>query len=178
MKFNVEVEIDWLGEDEGLDDKIQRKIVDSIVKKISERAIGSVENEALEVMSSKVDELVAKTYDDFLNKGVTITDQWGDVKKKDVKIYDLIKEKCDTWLTRKVDNEGRESSYSANWTRMEWLINRQLDQQTKRMSDDIVKKVNEEIKKYINDSVKGAIGEKLVKEIGLENIIKNHKDKR
>lgn len=175
MKFNIEVEIDWLGEDSSLDERIQNKIVDAVVKRITEKAVGLVEGDALKQISAKVDDLLEKTYVEFLEKGVTITDQWGDVKRKDVRIYDLIKEKADNWLTRRVDKEGRESSYGANWTRMEWLINKQLDQQTKRMSDEIVKKVSETIKKYINDSLKDAIGEKLVKEIGLDNIINKAK---
>ncbi|KGE18456.1 hypothetical protein [Paenibacillus wynnii] len=140
MKLNVTVDIDWIDEEESLDQKIQEKIVDSIGPKISHKAVGSLESDALKQLSTKVDALVEKTYTEFLQRGVTITDQWGDVKKKDVTIYDLIKEKCDTWLLKKVDNEGRESSYGNNWTRMDWLINKQLDQQTKRMSDDIVKR--------------------------------------
>jgi len=176
MRFNVTVEIDWL-EDGSLDDEIKSHIVGEIVERISKESLVSVKRDAEKRVSSKIEELVTKTYEGFLSKGVTITNEWGEVKRENVTIYDIIKEKADNWLTRKVDKEGRESNYGADWTRMEWLINHQLDKQTKRMSDEIVKKVSEEIKKYINDSVKASIGEKLVKEIGLENIINGAKGK-
>ena len=175
MKFNISVEVDWMGEDGNLDDVIKKQLVEGVVERISQSAINSVKDNVLGKIESQINAMVQKTYDDFLDKGVTITDQWGDVKQKDVRIYDLIKGKCDKWLITKVDSEGKESSYNANYTRMEWLVNNQLNKQTKSMADEIVKKVSEEIKKYINDAVKNSIGEKLVKEIGIESIISKAK---
>lgn len=174
MKFDISVNIDWL-ENESLDEVVRNQIIDGVVERISEQTIKSVKEDAEKRVIAKIEELITQTYQSFLNKGVTITDEWGDLLKENVKVYDLIKEKCDKWLTEKVDDRGEPSGYSQKWTRMEWLINKQLKDQSKRMSDDLVKKVGTEIKKYINDAVKESIGEKLVKEIGIEELINKTK---
>lgn len=179
MKFDISVEIDWLG-DEAIDEVIQNKIIESVVERVSKQVMNKVSLEASKTIESRVDDLVTKTFTDFLEKGVTVTDQWGDKIKEDIKILDLIKQKADKWLTEPVDREGRPDRNSwggGTYKRIDWFIDQRLDKETKRMSDEIVKKVNDTIKKHINDSVKDAIGEKLVKEIGLENIINSHKAK-
>lgn len=174
MKINVTVELGWLEED-SVDEVVQRRIVDAVVAQVSEKVVGEIKKQSVGEVNAKLDALVEQTYDSFLNKGVTITDRWGEVKKKDITIHGLIKEKCDDWLMKKVDSGGKEESYNANYTRMEWIVNNQLNKHTKEMSDKLVKQVGEEIKRYVNESVKSAIGEKLVKEIGLEEIINKAK---
>jgi hypothetical protein len=174
MKINLTVDIDWLNEDESLDEMIQEKIIKEVVDKVSDGVINSVKNEAEKRVVDQVESLVTKTYEAFMDNGVTITDRWGDPTEKDVKIKDLIKQRCDKWLTEQVDKEGRASrdSWGGNQTRMEHFIDQQIQKQTKSMSEQIVKKVNDEMKKFITDSLKNSIGEKLVKEIGIEELLK------
>ncbi|MFC4768707.1 hypothetical protein [Effusibacillus consociatus] len=177
MKFNISVDIDWL-HDNSIDDEIKERIVDAVVERISEETMQSIAEKTEKIIEQKIDSLVTETYENFLEKGVTITDEWGDTVIENINILDLIKKKADKWLTQVVDKEGRptdRNSWGERYTRLDWFIDQRLDKETKRMSDDIVKKVNDEIKKYINDSVKASIGEKLVKEIGLENIISGTK---
>lgn len=174
MKINLTVDIDWLNEDESLDDKIQQKIIKAVVDKVSDGVINSVKNEAELRVVDQVEKLVTKTYEAFMEKGVTLTDKWGDPTDKDIKIKDLIKDRCDKWLSEKVDDQGRSTrdSWGGNKSRMEHFINKQIESQTKSMSEQIVKKVNDEMKKFITDSLKNSIGEKLVKEIGIEELLK------
>ncbi|ETK29800.1 hypothetical protein [Paenibacillus larvae] len=176
MKFDISVNIDWL-EDESLDEVVKGQIINGVVERISEQTIKSVKEDAEKRVIAKIEELITQTYQSFLNKGVTITDKWGDALREDIKVYDLIKEKCDKWLTEMVNDQGKPSSshYSNCWSRMEWIVNKQIHHESKRMSDDLVKRVNTEIKKYINDAVKDSIGEKLVKEIGIEELINKTK---
>ncbi|MBB6446504.1 hypothetical protein [Bacillus benzoevorans] len=177
MKLNVTVDIDWLNEDESLDEAIKKQIINSVVKKISDDVITSVKYEAEKKVQERVNELVDATYNEFLNGKVTLTDRWGDVTKKDVSIKNLIKDKCDKWLTEKVNDRGEPNrdSWGNSQTRMQYFIDKQISKQTKEMSNQIVTKVNQEMKKFITDSLKDSIGDKLVKEIGLEDLLKKMK---
>ncbi len=175
MKLNVTVDIDWINEDESLDEAVKSQIINSVVKKISDDVIRSVKYEAERKVQDRVNELVETTYEEFLNGKVTLTDRWGDVTKKDVSIKCLIKDQCDKWLLEKVDKDGKTSSYNANYTRVEYFVKNQIEKQTKEMSNQIVTKVNQEMKKFITDSLKDSIGEKLVKEIGIEELLKKVK---
>jgi uncharacterized membrane-anchored protein YjiN (DUF445 family) len=177
MKLNVTVDLEWLGEDESLDEAVKSQIITGVVKKISDDVIRSVKYEAEKKVQERVNELVDSTYNEFLNGTVSLTDKWGDVTKKNVSIKNLIKEQCDKWLTETVDKDGRPSrdTWGSNKTRVEYFVDQQISKQTKSMSEQIVKKVNEEMKKFITDSLKDSIGEKLVKEIGIEDLLKKVK---
>ncbi|PLR93229.1 hypothetical protein [Bacillus sp. T33-2] len=175
MKLNVTVDIDWLEEDESIDEAIKRQIISGVVKRISDDVISSVKRDAENQVQERVSELVDATYNEFLSGTVTLTDRWGDVTKKDVSIKSLIKNQCDNWLTEKVNDRGEASSYSANYTRVEYFVKNQIEKQTKEMSNQIVTKVNQEMKKFITDSLKDSIGEKLLKEIGVEELLKKVK---
>lgn len=174
MKLNVTVELDWLGEDESLDEAVKKQIINGVVKKISDDVIRSAKHEAEKQVQERVNALVDSTYEEFLNGKVTLTDRYGDPIEKDVSIKELIKKRCDNWLTEKVDKEGRPNrdSWGSSQTRMQYFIDQQIEKQTKSMSEQIVKKVNDEMKKFITDSLKNSIGEKLVKKIGIEDLLK------
>lgn len=175
MKLNVTVDIDWLGEDESIDEAIKSQIIRGVVKTISDDVIRSVKNEATKQVEQRVSELVDSTYNEFLNGTVNLTDRWGEVTKKDVSIKSLIKAQCDKWLTEKVDENGKTSTYNANYTRAEYFVKHQISRETKSMSEQLVRKVNDEMKKFITDSLKNSIGEKLVKEIGIDDLLKKVK---
>ena len=177
MKFNITVDLDWLNEDESLDEAFQSRIIDAVIAKVSKETIANVTQQAERVISQQITELVAATYTQFLGKGVTITNRWGEVEKENVSVEGLIKERFDKFLTETVDEDGRTySGYgNSNRTRLQWMLNDRIQKQTKQISEQIVREVDKKVKDYLNQNVKEAIGGKLVKELGIEELINKAK---
>ena len=89
MKFNVEVEIDWLEDGGGIDDAVKQEIINGIVNKLSMGFTKDITKDSLARVNAKIDELVIDLFEKFITKGVTVTDQWGEPEKINVNIESL-----------------------------------------------------------------------------------------
>ena len=170
MKFNIEVELDWIDEDMSFDDQIKREMIDGIVRKLSGDAIKRLTEDAMRKVNTKLDELVINLFEEFIDKGVTVTDRYGDVIYASVSIRELMKEKLDKALTEKVNKDGKTDTYNAVGTRLEWMIQKRVNEAVQTMTKDVVAQVDATISKRLNEELRRRLSDSLLSKINLDAI--------
>lgn len=175
MKLKIEVDIDYLNDEEGsLDEQIQERIAQSIIERVSKESIGKIESRVSKIMEKRVDEVVDAAYKEMMGKAIAITNEWGEVVKSFPNAYEMIKSKFDVWLTERVDNDGRKSSYG-DQSRLDLIIKKQLDKTADTFTKNAIKEVTEKIKTVLSDDLKLALGDRLINMMELDKIINNNK---
>jgi hypothetical protein len=175
--FKIEVDVDWVGEDQSVDQIIKDEIAATIIKTVSEKAIRDIEEKVnntvnatvLEKINAKMNELLQ----DFMNQKRTITDKYGDVKRRDVSVIDLLKEQCDAYFDGKVDRNGRPftGSYGEKpMSRIDYLVQENITDQMERSIKDAAGKIKTAMQQYIDETLKAQIGENIARAIGLDKI--------
>lgn len=168
MKLNLEIDLDWIDEEKGLDETVKEQIINGVVSqvqkkindKIEEKVNNIIDVEIVQVINKKTDEL----FTDFINRPVTLTDNYGSKLKVYENMEQLIKERFDKFLTQTVDEKGNayDGTYSKKYQRLEFIINKQLSEFADTFTKDAVKKVSEEIKLHVKDGLTQKLGAELM----------------
>ena len=180
-KFNIEVELDWLGgeeESENLDQTLRDEITRKIVEQAAVSATKNMESEIKKVMEEKMDEFKSKIdkkleslMDDFFDTPRDITDRWGSVVRTGVTARKLLAEAADKFFTEKVDEKGEVGGYGAKYTRIEHIVKKAVSNDVTWAVERAVKDAVEQVKKTVKNTATKQLGEKLAEVVGLENII-------
>lgn len=181
-KFNVTVEIDYIDEDGNLDDAICDQIVSSVVSKVSDATTKQIQEKAnkifeerLNAVEASVSDRLNEMMDEFFSKPKDITDSWGETKRKNVTVKQLLSEACDSFMSQPLDENGRPASgYGVKYkTRVDYIVAKSIDHNMewaiKKAVDDVVKN----LKKKISDKIEQQMGEKLAGIVGLDSLLKN-----
>lgn len=120
MKIKCEVELDWVNEDYSIDDAIQSKLSRLIAEQLSSKCSGITER-AKEVLEKEIKEFTKQILTEFMEGTITTTDRYGDIKRENITVRDLIKEEFDKSLNMIVDKNGNPSSYSGSYPLIKWL---------------------------------------------------------
>lgn len=177
--FNITVNLDWLDEQENLDERLRSEVLSSIVDKVGENITNSLDGEArklLEKKMSSLEEEIGKKLNtmmkDFFETPKDITDEWGDVVKRGVTVQEQLKKSCSQYLTQKVDNSGRPASgYGSYKTRLEYILDNAVNKDMEYAIKKATTEVTDNIKKKITEEVKKQIGDKLADVIGLDSVM-------
>lgn len=177
MKFNVEVEIDWLGDDWTVDEKfaceLNKKIEDKLVDRLIEGVDKDITKNISERVNDTIDEKINSFVDEFMDKGFTQVDRWGDVIKENVNPKDLLKEKLDSFLTSKVDKKTGKStndSYSSE-QRYEYILSKTAKEHIAKWQQEVSDNVLKEIKKDINEETRQKVVDAILKDYNLKKLI-------
>lgn len=171
MKFNVEVEIDWLGEDGDLDEAVRKQVIDGVVARLSEGFVKGIVKDASQQVNDRIDQLVTNLFEGFMSKGVTVTNRWGEVEKEGVSIVSLIKERLDGALVEKVDSQGRPSHYGDK-TRLQYMIDERVQKAVDKVTKNVVEQVDAKIAATLNDAIKSKLSASLLAKIDVDGILK------
>lgn len=182
-KFNVSVEIDYIDEDGNLDDEICEQIVNSVVNKVSDAVMKRTEERAqslfeerLQTMENTVSARLNAMMDEFFSTPKDITTAWGEVKRHNVTVKQLLEEACDNFMNQSLDRNGnpvKGSSYGVEYkTRVDYIVSKSIDHNMECAIKKAVSDVTENLKKRISDEIKQQMGEKLAGIVGLENLIR------
>lgn len=175
-RITIEVELGWLHEDGNIDELVKEEVVSGIVSRISsniqEQIVKTAQERISEKVSSQLDEQVNKITEQLLNKRFTLTDKWGDVVEAETSVIDQLKKRLDNFMEEKVDKEGRTGTYQANKTRLDYLIEKNIDYRFKSAIDSAVKAIKAGLEKHIETTIKDQIGNEVAQLIGLEKIFK------
>lgn len=170
MKFNVELEIDWIGEDGSIDEEVSNNLQNHLTNKVFETVKTTLESKITNAINIKLDSLIEKTYDDFLNQELNLTDKWGDIIREKVSPKQLLKEKLDESLKEKVDSSGRKSSYGIS--RYEHL----LESSAKAQIDTFIKNISNTIiigiKEDINEAARKRITDAILTDYSLKDLVR------
>lgn len=180
-KFNVTVEIDYIDEDGNLDDAICEQIVDAVVAKVSTSVSKEIEDKAKEKldtslvsMGNEISEKLNAMMEEFFNTPKDITDRWGDIKRRNVSIKDLLKEACDNYMSQPLDKNGHPTSRSYDViyaSRVDYIVAKSIDVQMECAIKRAVSDVTDNLKKKVSDEIKKQMGEKLAGIVELDKLI-------
>jgi len=180
-KLTFTLDLDYIDEFDNLDDTLRDEITNAVVDKVISKIETSIESEAKKKLALKlgdVDEIIStklnKIIEDFFSTPKTITDAYGDVVEKDVTIHQKLKNRCDSFLTEKVDSSGNVSkgySYNQTQSRYEYVLNKIIDSTLKCEIDNIATKIRDEAKRVVETEIKSRIGNKLGDLIDINAVI-------
>lgn len=170
MKLKIEVDIDYLSEDGSIDDHVKAQIANSIANKLSEESINNLSAQAERLINERAVTLVDSVFSDIMGEKIAITDNWGKVVKEYPDTRAMIKARFDNFMTERVDNEGRQTSYG-DQSRLDLIIKKQLDKVATDFTKNAIKEVTEKIKSVLSDDLKLALGDRLINMMELDKII-------
>ena len=183
MKLNLEIEIDWIGEDETLDGIVKQEIISGVMDKVSSKIIKDIEEKVKskidEIVISKVDELTTNMFNEFVDRSITVTDGYGDK----LEVYDnlsaLLKKRFDDFIVQKVDEKGNisNSSFGKKHRRIDFIIDKQLREFANTFTKESVDKVQKEIEVFVKQNLKDYIGDKMMDVLEIEKVLKIGKGK-
>lgn len=169
MKINVEIDLDWIDEEKGLDLSIQEQIIDGVTAQVKAKINKDIEDKVNKIIDEQIVATINKKtedlFSDFINRPVTISDNYG----SKIKVYDtmeqLIKERFDNFMEQPVDAKGQiytGSSYGSKYKRVEFIIDNQLKEFADKFTKDAVKTVSEEIKQHVKEGLTNKLGAELM----------------
>lgn len=181
-KFNVTVELDWLDEEQNLDEAIKDEIVSNIVNRVQGKLLRQTEDECqkrikeqMAHIETKVAEKLNNIMDDFFNTPYDVTDQYGDVIQRGVTVKKILKRACDNFINQSLDKDGRPTKdhWSIKYnTRIDYFVEKTIDSSMSYAITKAVKEIKDKMQQKISNEVKSQIGEKLSNIIGLDEMLK------
>lgn len=170
MKFNIEVELDYIYEN-SIDEIIINKIANEVTKKITK----NIEAQVTEQVSQKINEIldlkIMELFDEFLNKGFTLYDRWGDVVRENVNVKQLLKEKLDKFMTEYVDEKGNTTNSYNGRPRYEQILNNEAKKQINGFLDELSRTVIKGIKEDINQAAVERISKAILNDYELGKLV-------
>ncbi|MDO6389044.1 hypothetical protein Q4E40_02810 [Pontibacter sp. BT731] len=170
MKFTVEVEIDWIDEETGLNEAVSGEIKSRLADKVYKHVEKQLADKISKDISSSLDAQIQKTYEEFMEKSFTIYDQWGDPKKENVSVKSLLKEKLDNFLTERVDDNGKPTGYGGK-VRYEQILDKQSQKQINDFLSQLSAKVIAGIKNDINEQAVERITKGILSDYSLKKLV-------
>jgi hypothetical protein len=170
MKFKIEVDIDWISDDAGVDQTIKDALVEKVIEKINESSVEDIAERAQKAMTDRANQIVDSAYEHLLGKTISVTDEWGKVIKEYSSAEEMIKQRFDHFMSERVDSNGSKSNYG-DGTRLDYIVKKQLEKITKEFTEKAVKEVAEKIKVTLNDSLKEKLGGRLIDMMEIDKMI-------
>jgi len=156
--MEITCKIEWIHEDEGLDEGIQRRIIDRVVEKISKEALDQLMEKISAQMAERVDEMINSILEKFMSKEIMVTDNWGDIQEKYESVNELLKAKFDDYMTVGVDLNGRpvKGRSCGGKPRIEYVLDRKISEALVSMENLITREVDKKLKIMKEEATKEA----------------------
>lgn len=172
MKMTVEIELDWIGEDGTVDDVVKQEIAGHVAKKISDDSNDQLMCAAEQRVAERIDAFVNDILNRFMNHEIRITDNYGDTKARYDNVEELLKERFDTFLTETVDSRDGSvyrdrCGYGKGTTRIDYLIDNRIKNQTDKFMKDVVDEVDKKIKEALSSEMKKKLSDNLLSKIDI-----------
>ena len=180
MKFNIEVELDYIDEEGCLDEAIKESILASVTKIVMDKVEKSVETQLDDIVvktaEKKAKQIVARISSDFMNRKFTKVDRYGD-KLEDLTVKELLKRKFDSFWNEIVTKNGNTSTYHSDKTkrRIEWKIDELIEKHAIGFAQTLTNDTENKIKTMMKENLSKAIGSKLVSELGFDKMLMESK---
>lgn len=161
MKFNIEVEIDWLEEgniDEELRSEVVSQLLSSVRGTVSKQVESMVYNQARNCIHGWIMEELHK----FADRPLRITGKWGDTVENHDSLTDMFKQQFDAFFSAAVDKDGKllnGCGYGPKLSRIDYLLDKKASDYLKQITD----KIDRDIKRTIDKATEASIKEKIIK---------------
>lgn len=160
MKFNIQVEIDWLEEDD-IDDTLKAEAVSQIISHVKGKVSKQVESIVYNQAKNLVNGWIMAELHKFADRPLRITDKWGDTVEHHESLTDMFKEKFDKFFDASVDKNGKEidgCGYGGKLTRVDYMLNEMAE----KYLNDITNNMKRIIERTLNDKMKEKIRQQIV----------------
>lgn len=177
MKLNLEIELDWIDDEMKLDDVVKDQIITGVMNRINKDVLAKIENKIDGMIDktiiSRINKATDKMFKDFLKRPVQINDDYGSTIKTYKNVTEVIKEKFDKFMTQPVDGNGNsyEGSYSKKFTRLTFIIDKQLKDFANEFTTNAVKQVSAEIKEHVKDGLTNKLGSELMTVLKVDKML-------
>lgn len=175
-KFNITVELDWLDEEGCIDNAVKEAIVDNISArfstKISDQIVEQAETQITQKINGVIDTKVNEITENFLHREFVPLDKYGDQRGPKTTVLELLKKRLDDYLEEKVDKNGNTGGYNCETKRLNYIIQKNIDDSLNRKIEAVGKQIKSALEQYIDTTLKAQIGENVAKAIGLDKLIK------
>ena len=149
-----DAEVESVGET--LKNELKTKVLSELSKKMLESYNKKLQNDLEPVYKevlNNISEELKKVSEEFITKKITITDDWGDIKKKDVSILDLIKER----MVETFDIKNKSSSFRE---KLDDIFKYELKREVERITDIVKKEMKQKIETETAEQIRKKIFEK------------------
>jgi len=187
MKFNIEIDLDWVNEDNSVDDEIKNQIINNLSSTITQKAQIKVD----EILAKKVEEAAKKTTDGFIEK--IMLDSFDNMKipvKKNswddkvgyMSLTDFIKERFEKAMNEKrLDSNGSNRNYDKKISINEYFLNQFLAKEMEEKVVDLIKKARidaeNSIIKTLDSTLKEQLSSDIVSRLNIPELLKNLQQK-
>lgn len=174
-KFNIEIEIDWINEENQIDEEIKSRVVSGVTDIVTKKVLSDVTKEVNKGIMDKINAKVDEAYQKVVASPISITDNWGEEKEYYGSLAQAVKKRFDAYMTEKVDSRGQPTNYNSVGTRINYLIDNRLKEYTEKFMKDAVVTIEKNIKEALENKLKDYVGEKLVNLVQLDKFIEGQK---
>lgn len=175
MKFNIEVELDYIGEDGCLDDAIKESILSSVTKtvmeKVSEQVDAKLDAIIVKAAEDKASKIVDMITGEFMNKEFSRIDQFGDEIETGLTVKNLLKKRFDEFWKAPVNSDGGEGRHGETKSRVEWKIEAMIKIHSEKFAKILTADTEDKIKASMKENLSKTIGAKLVTELGFDKLL-------
>lgn len=168
-KFNIEVELDWLGEDGDLDSELRNEIKAHIVNNIKATVMDEIQDTAIEIAKSRVglwvNQLLAQMMKDHK---IPYKESNYSSEVKMITIEEMIGKQFETALNQPVNKNGEPvdwDSYRKDGTRLEWLTGKLARKYADERIQEFVKNIKRDIEDYTSEKVKEEMMKQLTSQL-------------
>lgn len=178
MKLKLEIDLDWIDEESNLDETVKQSVINSVSNKIKkgieEKIEKDLNNKINENVVSVINQKTEELFDNFMNREIYLSDNYGSKVKVYPNVTALIKERFDNFMLQNVDDKGitTDSSYGAKHKRIYYIIDKQLKDFADKFTKDAVTQVSAEIKDNIKNGLTEKLGAELMKVLKIDNMLK------
>jgi len=171
MEIKFDLDLDFYDEDgTSINESIKSTIINGIIDRIYKSVKSNYIDEINKTIKTRVEGLVEKTFDGFLEQEVKITDKYGDtIEIGNVKA--IIKNRFDKWLGERVDSQGRTGSYDSKYERIIFIVEQQLQKHSHKFVQEAVTAVADKLEKTLSEDLRTMIGQKISDKIGLNKLL-------
>ncbi len=196
-KFNIEVELDWLNDEEySIDDEIREQVVkgvknellkkatDEVVKKLDSEIAKKLE-EATETISQRVEDFIAVVTEKQIEK-IKIprkTSTWSD-EVKFIPISEFVGQKYEEYLNEKiydskfnVTRDSYKQVYSPAEAHIRQYLNDTLSEQVSEMVQKAQKEAEDTVLKTLEQNLKDQLAVDTIKRLNIPKLLENLQQK-
>jgi len=176
MKFNIEVELDYIDEDGSLNEAIKESIMSSVtaivMNKIEREVNAKLDEIVIKAAQKKASKIVNDITNDFITKEFTKIDRYGSKIETGLTVEKLLTRDFDDFWKAIVDKNGSKTDrYGETKTRIEWKIDEMIENHSRIFADRLTQDTANKIKKMMKDNLSQTIGAKLVNELGFDKML-------
>lgn len=179
MKVNVEFNLDWIGDEDNIDDAVSRKIIQQASDKVGEKIITAIKNHVDSAMNEKIDDFLNKVLSEFLNRNIILTDKWGKEVARHENVVAMLETRFDEFITESVDAQGKTAKDRGcridGVPRIDYLAKSHINAKLKELETQIGKDIDTYFKEKVEmakKSLQKATIEKYMKVINFEAAVK------